>query len=319
MMSDRCISRRMFLSSSASGIVAAGLTPFAARGDSKGGSGMPTPFRYSLNMGTVMGHKLSLEQEIEVAAKAGYVAVEPWIRKIEEYRNGGGSLKDLGKRIRDLGLTVEGAIGFTRWIVDDEAARAQGLEQYKREMAMLAEMGGKRIAAPPAGATGEPKLDLTKAAERYCALLEIGDEVGVTPALEIWGASKNLGRLSEAAFVAIESGHPKACIIPDVYHMYKGGASFHGVKLVSNRMIPVFHLNDYPVDPPRDRISDRDRVFPGDGIAPLSQILRDLYDNGGGTVLSLELFNPTYWREDAGTVAKTGLEKMKASVEKALS
>lgn len=319
MMSDRCISRRMFLVSSASGIVAAGLTPFPARGDSKGGSGMPAPFRYSLNMGTVMGHKLSLEQEIEVAAKAGYVAVEPWIRKIEEYRNGGGSLKDLGKRIRDLGLTVEGAIGFTRWIVDDDAARAQGLEQYKREMAMLAEMGGKRIAAPPAGATGEPKLDLTKAAERYCALLEIGDEIGVTPALEIWGASKNLARLSEAAFVAIESGHPKASIIPDVYHMYKGGSDFDGLKLLSDHAVPVFHMNDYPADPPRDRISDRDRVFPGDGIAPLSQILRDLYDNGGGTVLSLELFNPMYWREDAVTVAKTGLEKMKASVEKALS
>lgn len=319
-MISRNISRRRFVAATVSGAVIAGLK---RTGEAEGGlqemGRKRAPFRYSLNMGTVMGHKLSLEQEIEVAAKAGYEAVEPWIRKIEDFRRGGGSLKDLGKRIRDLALTVEGAIGFARWIVDDDAARAQGVEQMKREMSMLAEMGGKRIAAPPSGATGEPRLDFYKAAERYRALLEIGDEIGVTPALEIWGSSRNLGRLSEAAFVAIESGHPKACIIPDVFHMYKGGSDFNGLKLVSSRMIPVFHLNDYPADPPRERISDRDRIFPGDGIAPLSQILRDLYDNGGGTVLSLELFNPAYYQQDALTVAKTGLEKMKAAVEKALS
>lgn len=314
------ISRRRFVTATVSGAVVAGLTRAdAAEAEPQESRRRAATFRYSLNMGTVMGHKLSLEQEVEVAAKAGYDAIEPWIRKIEDFRRGGGSLSDLAKRIRDHGLTVEGAIGFSRWIVDDDAARAQGLEQMKREMSMLAEMGGKRIAAPPSGATGEPRLDFYKAGERYRALLEIGDEIGVTPALEIWGSSRNLGRLSEAAFVAIESGHPKACIIPDVFHMYRGGSSFHGLKLVSTRMIPVFHLNDYPADPPRERISDRDRVFPGDGIAPMSQILRDLYDNGGGTVLSLELFNPAYYQQDALTVAKTGLEKMKASVEEALS
>lgn len=318
MTSQRGLSRRIFLTSGASGLVAAGLSRFAAHGESKGERGVQAPFCYSLNMGTVMGHRLPLEQEIEVAAKAGYDAIEPWIRKIEDFRRGGGSLKDLRKRIRDHGLTVEGAIGFSRWIVDDDAARAQGLEQMKREMSMLAEMGGNRIAAPPSGATGDPKLDPAKAGERYRALLEIGDETGVTPALEIWGSSRNLGRLSEAAFVALESGHPKACIIPDVFHMYKGGSSFHGLKLVSSRMIPVFHMNDYPADPPRERASDRDRVFPGDGMAPMPQILRDLHDNGGGTVLSLELFNPAYYQQDALTVAKTGLEKMKAAVDKAL-
>jgi len=297
--------------------VAAGLTPLAARGESKG-AGSPAPFRYCLNMGTIMGQRLNLEQEIEIAAKAGYDAVEPWTRKIEEFRKRGGSLRDLRKRIADLGLTVESAMAFPRWVVDDDTVRAQALEQMKREMSMLAEIGGKRIAAPPAGANRQPGLDLMKAAERYRALLEVGDQTGVTPALEIWGSSRNLSRLGEAAFVAIESGHPNACLLPDVYHIYKGGSSFHGLKLLSSRMIPVFHLNDYPADPPRDRIRDRDRVLPGDGVAPLSQILSDLHDNGGGTVLSLELFNPTYWQQDALLVARTGLEKMKAAVNKAL-
>jgi len=140
----------------------------------------------------------------------------------------------------------------------------------------------------------------------------------VVPQIEVWGSSKNLHRLGQSMFVVIESGHPKACLLPDVYHIYKGGSDFNGLKLLSPRAIQVFHLNDYPAEPPRETIGDRDRVFPGDGIAPLTQILRDLHTNGSRAVLSLELFNPTYWKQDPLTVAKTGLAKMKAAVNQAL-
>ena len=73
--------------------------------------------------------------------------------------------------------------------------------------------------------------------------------------------------------VVIESGHPKACLLPDAYHIYKGGSDFHGLKTISARAIQVFHLNDYPADPPREKASDKDRIYPGDGIAPLVQDL----------------------------------------------
>jgi len=318
MMTGNRISRRQVLATAVSGAVVAGLSKASGAESAAMTGGRAAAFRFCLNTGTLLSHKLTVEQEIETAAKAGYEAVEFWINKLNDFVKGGGSLKDLKKKIADAGLTVEGSISFPSWCVDDDARRAQALEQMKREMAMVAELGAKRIAAPPAGVNNAPPLDLRKAAERFRAVLELGDQAGVTPVLEIWGASKNLSRLSEAAFVAIESGHPKASILPDVFHLYKSGASFEGVKLLSNRMIQVFHLNDYPAEPPREKARDSDRVFPGDGIAPLTQILRDLADNGGGQVLSLELFNPNYAKQDALTVATTGLEKMKAAVKKAL-
>ena len=80
----------------------------------------------------------------------------------------------------------------------------------------------------------------------------------------------------------------------------------------------VFHVNDYPADPPREKIADRDRVYPGDGVAPLGKMLRDLKGLGFRGMLSLELFNPTYWKQDPLEVAKTGLTKLKAVVEKAM-
>jgi 2-keto-myo-inositol isomerase len=270
------------------------------------------PFRYCLNTGTLRGHKLGIVKEVEVAAKAGYEGIEPWIAAIEAYVQSGGTLKDLGQQIRDSGLTVEGAIGFSEWLVDDEARRAQGLERAKREMDMVAQLGGRRFAAPPAGATGLPKLDLAQAAERYRTLLEAGAQIGVVPQLELWGFSKNLGRLSECVAVAMETGHRNACVLADVFHLYKGGSDFSGMRLLGSEAIQVLHLNDYPNDPSREKIDDSYRMYPGDGVAPLTELLQTLRRTGGQKVLSLELFNRKYWSEDALGVAKTGLAKMKA-------
>jgi 2-keto-myo-inositol isomerase len=49
-------------------------------------------------------------------------------------------------------------------------------------------------------------------------------------------------------------------------------------------------------------------------LPPVNQVLRDLQAMGGTKVLSLELFNKTYWLQDALSVAGTGLQEMKSLV-----
>jgi len=277
------------------------------------------PFLFCLNTSTISGQKLGLVKEIEVAAKAGYQGIEPWIRTIDDYIKGGGSLKDIKKRLDDSGLIVEDAIGFPEWLVDDDARRAKGLERAKYELDLVAQLGGKRLAAPPAGATNTPGMDLLQAAERYRALLELGDQAGVVPQFELWGHSKNFYRLGQCVCSAMETGHPKACVLADVFHLYKGGSDFHGLKLLGENTVQVIHMNDYPSDPPREKINDSYRVYPGDGSGPVAEILRLLHATGGQKVLSLELFNRKYYEQDALDVARTGLEKMKAVAAKALA
>jgi len=277
------------------------------------------PFGYMFNTSTIRGQKLPLTQVVEIAAKAGYHAIEPWMGEIEAHIKAGGTVRDLGKRIRDLGLTVESAIGFAEWIVDDDARRAKGLEVARRDMDLIANLGGTRIAAPPAGATKQTDLNLYAAADRYRTLLELGDRMGVVPQAEVWGFSSSLSKLGETGLVALEARHPKACILPDVYHLHKGGSEFHGLKMLSGSAVQVFHVNDYPADPPRAAITDAHRVFPGDGVAPLKQIFRDMHAAGFRGFLSLELFNPEYWKRDPLEVAKEGLAKTRAAVRNAFS
>lgn len=274
-------------------------------------------FRFCLNTATIRSHKLPLTEEIDLAAKVGYDGIEPWTREIEEFISSGGNLGDLRKRLEDRGVVIESAIGFPTWMVDDEAQRAKGFEQMKREMDWIAQLGGKRIAAPPAGAYNSPPIDLRRVAERYSQLLDMGKSMGVVPQLEIWGASANLSRLSEAAFVLVECGHPDACALFDVFHMYRGGSSVEGLRVFNGQALHVFHMNDYPAEPPREKIRDSDRVFPGDGVAPMRSILRILSEIGFDGALSLELFNPEYGKMPAEKVASTGLSKMRRAVEAA--
>ena len=116
----------------------------------------------------------------------------------------------------------------------------------------------------------------------------------------------------------METGHPKACVLADIYHLYKGGSEANGLRLLGPNTVQVLHVNDYPADPPREKINDSFRVYPGDGSGPVIDILRLLHATGGRKVLSLEVFNRKYWEQDALEVARTGLEKMKAAAGKAL-
>lgn len=311
-MSERGLTRRAWLGASAlavsAGTVKAESPPVR----------ISNLVKYSLNTSTIRGQKVGLEREVEIAAQAGYDAIEPWMGTIGDFVKNGGSLKDIGKKIRDLGLTVESAIGFARWIVDDDAERAKGFEEAKRDMDTLQQLGGKRIAAPPVGAHDKGPVDLLKAAERYRQLCELGRQFGIVPECEVWGFSKALSRLGETAFVTLESAHPDATILPDIYHLFKGGSGFEGLRQLSSHAVQVFHVNDYPADLPREKIADKDRVYPGDGIAPMTDILRSVIRPDRPIVLSLELFNPEYWKQDPLQVARTGLEKTKAVVAKAM-
>ncbi len=301
-------------------ITAAGAMALAAQTAPLAAAERPArePFGYCFNTSTIRGQKLPLVAEIEIVARAGYQGIEPWVSEIDEYVRGGGSLRDLGKRFVDAGLSVEGVIGFAEWIVDDEGRRAKGLEEARRTMDMAAQIGAKRLAAPPAGVSNADQLDLPTIAKRYRALVELGAQQGVAPQLELWGFARVLNTLSQVAYVAIEAAHPQAGILADSYHLYKGGTGYESIRYVAGGAMHVFHINDYPAKPDRQEITDAHRVFPGDGVAPLDTLFRNLRDVGFRGMLSLEVFNREYWNQDALLVARTGLEKTREAVQKAL-
>jgi 2-keto-myo-inositol isomerase len=274
----------------------------------------PSQFKFCLNTSTIKGQKPTVPQTIEIAAKAGFDSMELWVGDIKEYKTQGNSLKSLKKLLDDSKVTVEDAIGFAPWMVEDEQQREGGFKQMKEEMELMAELGCKRIAAPSSGVKADVPLDLFKVGERYKKLLDFGRQTGVMPLLEFWGGSPVFYHFGQALMAAAAANDPDVKILPDVYHLFRGGSGFDCLKMVNGKLIDVIHINDYPADIAREQQNDSHRVYPGDGAAPMKQILSDLKAMGGVKVLSLELFNRDYWQKDALAVAKTGCDKMKKLV-----
>jgi len=315
-MSNPTISRRKALQFI--GVTAAGVSVVQQAEGNMMKTKLPSKpaFTYCLNMATIRGHKLGFIKELETASKAGFPSVEIWIDSLQDYFNNGGTIKDAKKRIDDLGLKIENLISFNEWVVDDEQTRKNGMEQMKKEMGMLAELSCKRLAATGKGATDTSIPDLKVIAERYRTILELGDSFGVVPQIEMWGFQKNLSKVSEVLYIATESGHPSAKILMDVFHIYRGNTSLDTLHLMSPTAVDILHMNDYPANFPYQTITDADRIYPGDGVAPLKRILQILRRTDQPLVLSTELFNKNYYSQDALLVAKTSLAKMKMVTER---
>jgi sugar phosphate isomerase/epimerase len=273
-------------------------------------------FIYSLNMSTIHGQNLGFMKELETASKAGYRHVEVWMPTMQEYLQKGGTIKDIKVRLNDLGLKAVNCIGFAQWVVDDETVRKQALNQLKEEMEMLAEISCLRIAATGKGLTNDTTITLDTIAERYSAVLELGEPYQVTPLLEVWGFQKQFSTVAEAAYCLMQSGRASAKMLLDVFHLYKGKSPLETLSFIKPELNPILHMNDYPATLSADVITDADRIYPGDGVAPIKRILKTLRHHEGSLILSAELFNANYYKQDALTVAKKALEKMKKVSEK---
>lgn len=266
-------------------------------------------FKFSLNTSTIRGQKLGLPEIIELAARAGYDGFEPWMMEIQGYLDSGKSLASLKKLASDAGLDFFDCIGFPTWMAQDAEKSKAGFSQMEKEMGILADLGCPRVAAPAIGS--EAPLDLMQAGEKYKRLLDLGRKTGVMPQLEFWGAFPSFHHLGQALMVAAVADDKDAKILADVYHLFRGGSGFEGMKLLDGQAIDIFHMNDVPGNIPRLEQQDKDRVMPGDGAAPMKELAETLKAKGGEIILSLELFNPTYYAMDASVVVKEGLEKMK--------
>jgi 2-keto-myo-inositol isomerase len=269
------------------------------------------PFQAALNASTLFPFKLSVPEQVRVAAEAGFAGIELWVDDLDAYLAAGGTLPELRAVVADAGIAVVNAIAFFAWADADDATRERGFEQAEREMRMLAELGCMAVAAPPFGNVAGISLD--SMAGHFADLVALGRGIGIEPYLEFWGRAPTLSRLSQALFVAMESGLPDAKLLLDPFHMYTGGSELAGLAYLNGANVGIVHVNDYPAAPAREQISDAERVFPGEGVAPTHAFAGMLHRAGYRSYLSLELFRDSYQGQNALEVARRGLAAMQAA------
>lgn len=308
--------RRGFIALGASAVMAgAGMTLVGSSftGKEKRYQKGASPWPICLDTATI--RPASLREKIKIAAESGYDAIEPWDNELEKFQAEGGNLKDLGQEIKDLGLFVPSIIGLWNALPPTKEAFEESLIDTRRRMQMAADIGSQHIQTIP-NTVGD-QYDQKWVAQRYHDLIEIAkQDYGLQAAL-VFVKYFPLSTMGQAMAVALDANHPDAMIIPDTYHMHISGGGFSGLPLIAGKSIAIFQFSDAPASPALEELGDQHRVYPGDGILPLPQILRDLKSTGFSGCVSLELYNPEYWKQDLLEVAKTGLRKTMAVIKKA--
>lgn len=266
-------------------------------------------FRYSLNSSTIK--PAPLLRKIEIAAEAGYEAIELWHADIDEHLAGGGTLADIRRAVDAHGLEVPTTIMLKGWCEPDGPEYDAGLAECRRRLEQAVAVGARHaIAGPPLGV-----VDMDLAADRYRQLLEIGISMGVRPAMEYLGFAEQVNSIADAVWIMDHSGHPEATVVLDPFHDFRGGAGHEGIARLRPEQIAVCHFNDAPASPPAHEQRDPDRVMPGEGIVELNRFVELLRQIGYQGWISLELFREDLWQQDPLTVARDGLRAMQRICE----
>lgn len=312
--------RRKFISIGTLAGVAAGTLPSLAAHGLQGNSQSEKRYQNGLSpwpicLDTATIRPASLRDKVQIAAKAGYDAIEPWDGELAEFEKNGGDLKDLGREIKDLGLFVPSVIGLWNALPPSKSEFEESLKETRNRMRMASDIGSKHVQTIP-NTVGD-NYDHKYVAQRYRDIIEIGiNEYGINPAL-VFVKFFPMKTLGQAVGVALDANHASAMVIPDTYHMYISEGGFEGLKFLKGEMIAIFQFADAPASPALSELGDEHRVYPGDGILPLPEILKTLKTTGFEGCVSLELYNPKYWEQDLQQVAETGLRKTIEVIQKA--
>jgi sugar phosphate isomerase/epimerase len=268
-------------------------------------------FRLCLNTSTIRPVK-SIIEKIQIAIECGFDGIELWHDDLTAYEKQSGSLDDIKKLLDDNNLEVVTTIALHGWVSSIGSEYEKALDDARTKMKQSAAIGAKHIIASP---PREVVSDMDEAARRYRHLLELGREFGVKPAMEFLGFAEGINQINDAWEIVTKADHPDSAIVLDSFHIYRGGSDINDMKQISEEKIAIFHINDAPQTPAREKQTDADRVYPGDGILPLSEMVQILRDVGYTGHISLELFNPKYWAQNPKKVVHEGLDKMRAILD----
>jgi 2-keto-myo-inositol isomerase len=239
---------------------------------------------------------------MEGYAKAGIRAVEPALTKVREFAEKE-SPAAARRLLDDLGLK---AVSSSNQIglAEPGDARARSLEDLKWKVELAQVIGCDRIVAPSTGTGQYTEDDYKRGVDNLREAAEIAKPHGIMVMLEFARTSRFAASLPTALKLVREANHPNVRVMIDTYHFWAGISKFEDLDLLRDGELHHLHFEDVPADPPREMLGQPNRVFPGEGIAPLRRIVDVLKRKQYAGAASLEMFNPAIQAMEPYLVAK---------------
>jgi sugar phosphate isomerase/epimerase len=174
---------------------------------------------------------------------------------------------------------------------------AASLENLKKRCEMFAALGLTHIYSPTGTTQKFTQDDYKAGVDNMREVGEIAKQFRMTAMAEFVRTSSFISTLTTILKMTRLAAHPNMRPMFDCYHFWSGLNKLEDLDLIRLGEIAHVHFQDVP-DMPRELLDNTTRFIPGDGISPLTTILRKLADKGYAGPLSVELFLPKFQQAD---------------------
>jgi sugar phosphate isomerase/epimerase len=254
-------------------------------------------------------------KSLEGWARAGIKDVEITNTLLDEFLKTD-SLASARGVITDLDLNlVHGATGLAG-LWEPNPNRAAVLDDLKKRCEMYANMGLSSVYATTAASRKVTEEDYKAAPENMHGAGEVARQFNMSLRIEFLRTSTFISTLPTILKITRAAAHPNIAPMLDCYHFWSGLSKLEDLDMIRPGEIGHVHFQDVP-DIPRELLDSSTRIIPGDGISPLTQILRKLSEKGYAGPLSVELFLPKFQQGDPYEVAREIRVKSEAVMRQA--
>jgi len=262
--------------------------------------------KLAINQATLM--KTPMEQFLKVIGNAGFKGVE--LRRDETFAY----LKDhsvaqLKEHLEKNNLKMVSWNAIELFSLCPEPEFQKMVEYTEKLMKIGTEIGCEMIIAVPSFLpnTKIEKPEITKkTVDRMKILRKLGNNYNFSIGFEPLGPANNSVRKLDHALDVIKQsetdGLRPSGLVVDTFHFFVGDHQAKDLGKVPSDKLWLIHLNDI-AQSELGKVSDADRLMPGNGKFALSEFFKQAKKIKYDGYVSIELFNPTYWKKDPQDVA----------------
>ena len=274
----------------------------------------------SYNMATTMKSS-TMENDIVLAAKAGFRHIELRKEKLLNFLQRGGTLTGLKTLLEDNDIKPM----CINALADISFHKGQARITVQ-ELCHFLCYAGQFVGCPDLeviAAFGAPTDDREEVTAETAGVLtelaKIAADYHMRLALEYMGVPKNSVRTYAHAMEIVErTGADNVGLLVDTWHHFAGGSKPEELLGPGSEKIFTVHIGDAPDKAPLT-LRRNECIWPGDGAAPIPEMLRNLKKVSYDGIVSVEIFDqgvqamdpeaciPLAYRRTAQAMKETGV------------
>jgi len=265
--------------------------------------------KLAINPATTM--PAPFEEDVVAYSAAGFQAMEIWLGKVDKYLEKGRTLQDAARLMGDNGLAPAGAC-FSWLSFTGDQKEKESLAGFRRHLEMCQAMGARTLVVIPSVSDSPvTEASFDKVVEGLGRCGETAQPYGVSLAIEFIKGFPLIGSVRTATLVARRTRRKNVGVLLDTFHFSAGISKVGEILDMKKGELLLVHLNDCR-DVYLETAADNMRVFPGEGILPLKDILKAIAKIGYDGYLSLELFCKDVWDMPVQEAARLSYKKASA-------